>query len=303
MTVVHDLDQILAASPVLRRCLHGVERAASSEAPILVLGEAGSGRTTLARAIHQASARSKAPLVEVDPAVIPVTLFEADFFGYERGAFTSAAAANPGRIGRARGGSLLLDHVEELPVSTQPKLLRLLAERRYTPLGGEELPADVRFLATAPADLASRVERGIFRADLYYRLEVLAFRLPALKQRQSELPELIAQFLVDLGERFGRPGLRLSSKASRWMFDHPWPGNLRQLRNVLEREVLLRDGEELDPGPEQAEGGAPLALSELEAREIRRALAYTRGHQTRAAQLLGISRKALWEKRRRHGIP
>lgn len=303
MTVVHDLDQLLAASPVLRRRLHGVERAASSEAPILVLGEAGSGRTTLARAIHQASARSKAPLVEVDPAVIPVTLFEADFFGYERGAFTGAAAANPGRVGRARGGSLLLDHVEELPVSTQPKLLRLLAERRYTPLGGEELPADVRFLATASADLASRVERGIFRADLYYRLEVLAFRLPALWQRQSELPELIAQFLVDLGERFGRPGLRLSSKASRWMFDHSWPGNLRQLRNVLEREVLLHDGEELDPGPEQAEGGAPLALSELEAREIRRALAYTRGHQTRAAKLLGISRKALWEKRRRHGIP
>ncbi len=284
--------------------LFGLDRAAASEAPVLILGEAGTGRSSLARSIHAASPRASEPLVEVDPGVVPSELFEGDLFGFRRGAFTGAMEDNPGRMGRAQGGALFLDHVEELPLAVQPKLLRLIAERKYTPLGGEEVSADVRFLAAATPDLSLRVEKGAFRADLFYRLEVLAFHLPPLRERVAELPRLLAALLADLGERFGRPELRLSSRGRAWMEEYPWPGNLRQLRNVLERELVLHNGEELDPEvPADALGGRPRSLQEVEEEQIRATLAYTRGHQGRSATLLGISRKALWQKRRRFGIP
>ena len=284
--------------------LRGIERAAASDAPVLVAGEPGSGRSTLARALHAASPRAAGPLVEVDPAVVPSALFESELFGYRAGAFTGALAAMEGRAARAEGGTLVLDHVEELPLAAQPKLLRLIAERRYAPLGGEERAAEVRFVALGTLDLPERVARGAFRADLFYRLEVLAFLLPPLRERREDLPLLIEELLADLGERFGRPGLELAPRARAWMLDHPWPGNLRQLRNVLERALVLSPDGPLDPEPPAAVlESRPRPLLDLEKEEIRRALAYTRGHQGRAAELLGISRKALWEKRKRYGIP
>lgn len=292
--------------PGLAGPLRGVERAAESDAPVLLAGEPGTGRSTLARALHAASPRAAGPLVEVDPAVVPSSLFESELFGYRAGAFTGALQAMEGRAARAQGGTLVLDHVEELPLAAQPKLLRLIAERRYAPLGGEETAADVRFVALGAPDLPERVARGAFRADLFYRLEVLAFRLPPLRERRADLPLLLAELLADLGERFGRPGLELAPRTRAWMLEHPWPGNLRQLRNVLERALVLSpDGEvPLEPEPPAAVlESRPRALLDLEKEEIRRALAYTRGHQGRAAELLGISRKALWEKRKRYGIP
>jgi DNA-binding NtrC family response regulator len=311
---------MLAVYPALAAALRGIEKAASTEAPVLILGEAGTGRTSLARALHDASPRAAGPLIEVDPGALPSALFESELFGHRAGAFTGAVAAGEGRVARAAGGTLVLDHVEELPLASQPKLLRLLAERRYAPLGGEEVPADARFLALGPDDLTHRIARGAFRADLYYRLEVVAFRLPPLRQRQADLPALLDAMVADLTERFGRPGLRLAPAASGWMAEHPWPGNLRQLRNVLERALILGSGGEpgtagaagvgaLDPSPpdEPAPGVSerqpPRPLVEMEKQQIRAALAWTRGHQGRAAALLGISRKALWEKRRRYGIP
>jgi DNA-binding NtrC family response regulator len=311
----------LAAYPVLGAALRGVERAAASEAPVLIVGESGTGRTSLARALHDASPRAEGPLVEVDPGALPAALFESELFGHRAGAFTGATAAADGRVARAAGGTLVLDHVEELPLASQPKLLRLLAERRYAPLGGEEVQAAARFVAVGPDDLVHRIQRGAFRADLYYRLEVLAFRLPPLRERRADLPPLLDAMLADLGDRFGRPALRLAPAARGWMLEHAWPGNLRQLRNVLERALILGPaagpgaaGEPslLDPPPPSEDGDVPpdaagepepLPLVEIEKRHIRAALAWTRGHQGRAAALLGISRKALWEKRRRHGIP
>lgn len=289
---------------MLAAALPGAERAAASDVPVLVLGEPGSGRSTLARAFHAASPRAAGPLVEVDPAAFPSSLFESELFGYRAGAFTGAERDVEGRVARARGGSLLLDQVEELPLAVQPKLLRLLAERRYAPLGGPELDADVRFLAIGAEDLPARAARGLFRSDLFYRLEVLSYRVPPLRERRPELPALAERMLADLAERLGRPRPELARGALDWMLEHPWPGNLRQLRNVLERGLLLAGAGPIDPPrPEGGGGERPRRLIEVEEEQIRRALAYTRGHQGRAAELLGISRKALWEKRKRLGIP
>jgi DNA-binding NtrC family response regulator len=298
------LDRLTGGFPVLGESLKGAGRAAATDAPVLILGEPGSGRSTLARALHGASRRAASPLVEVDPGAVPSTLFESEFFGYRAGAFTGAEKGSDGRVARAEGGTLVLDHVEELPLAAQPKLLRLVAERRYSPLGGTEMPADVRFVAIGSEDLPARVARETFRPDLFYRLEVLAFRLPPLRERRRDLPAVLDHLLADLAERFDRPGLELAPRARAWMLEHPWPGNLRQVRNVLERGLILSgDGLVDPPVPEGSTEGRPRPLLEVEKELIRNALAYTRGHQGRAAGLLGISRKALWEKRRRYGIP
>jgi DNA-binding NtrC family response regulator len=298
------LARLLAEFPSLSESLRGAERAAATSAPILILGEPGSGRSTVARALHGASPRAGGALVEVDPGSIPSTLFESEFFGYRAGAFTGAERASEGRVARAEGGTLVLDHVEELPLASQPKLLRLVAERCYAPLGGAEVEADVRFLALGSEDLPRRVAREAFRPDLFYRLEVLAFRLPPLRERRADLLAILDHLLLDLGERFGHPGPELAPRARAWMLEHPWPGNLRQLRNTLERALILADGGPVDPPPpEGLLEGRPRPLLEVEMEQIRNALAYTRGHQGRAAELLGISRKALWEKRKRYGIP
>jgi DNA-binding NtrC family response regulator len=305
---------LVAGSAALAGALAGIERAASTDSPLLILGEPGSGRSTLARAVHRASPRRAGPLVELDPGALPAGLFEGELFGWRAGAFTGADRAGEGRVARAAGGSLLLDHVEELPLAAQPKLLRLVAERRYAPLGAAEAEADVRFLAIGPDDLPRRVERGAFRADLYYRLGVLTFRLPPLRERRDDLAELAGRLLADLGERFGRPAPELAPEALAWMRRHPWAGNLTELRNLLERALIL----DRPPGDGRgAEGGGPLSpappagsieerppsLAEVERAAIRRALAHARGHQGRAAAILGISRKALWQKRKRYGIP
>jgi DNA-binding NtrC family response regulator len=299
------LSRLLQDFPALAESLRGVERAAATDAPVLLLGEPGTGRSTLARALHGASARAAGPLVEIDPGSIPSTLFESEFFGYRAGAFTGAERASEGRVARAEGGTLVLDHVAELPLYSQPKLLRLVAEHLYSPLGGTETGADVRFLAIGSEDLPRRVARETFRPDLFYRLEVLAFRLPPLRERRADLPRVIDHLLADLGERFGLRDAALSPRAQGWMIDHPWPGNLRQLRNTLERGLILAEGGgPVDPPqPEGFQESRPRPLLEVEKEQIRAALAYTRGHQGRAAELLGISRKALWEKRKRYGIP
>ncbi|KAB2959193.1 MAG: sigma-54-dependent Fis family transcriptional regulator, partial [Thermoanaerobaculia bacterium] len=229
--------------------------------------------------------------------------FESELFGHRAGAFTGADRARPGRVARAEGGTLVLDHVEELPLASQPKLLRLLAERRYAPLGGADALADVRFVAIAGEDLAARVERGAFRDDLYWRLEVLTFRLPPLRERRSDVLPLAEALLADLALRFARRP-ELSERARAWFPEHDWPGNLRQLRNLLERELLRSRSDRLDPEPPRPAAAAiPKSLEQAEREAILAALAFTRGRQGRAAELLGISRKGLWEKRRRLGVP
>ena len=298
------LADLVASSPTLAERLRGIDRAAHSEAPVLILGEPGTGRSTLARAVHRASRRRQAPLVELDPAAVPSTLFESELFGHRAGAFTGAETSEQGRVGLAEGGTLVLDHVEALPLAAQPKLLRLLSERRYAPLGGRDQAADIRFVAIGSDDLRERVAQGAFRDDLFYRLEVLAFELPPLRDRLGDLPILCEGLLADLARRFDRTPPSLRPRDLEWMARYPWPGNLRQLRNVLERALVVAEGDRFAPEPpKDAEAGRPRSLQEVEHDEILKALAYTRGHQGNAAEILGISRKALWEKRRRLGIP
>ena len=295
---------LVGASPSLAARLKGAERAARSDSPILILGEPGTGRSTLARAFHRASPRRHGPLVELDPGVVPSTLFEGELFGFEAGAFTGAERPSEGRVARAAGGTLVLDHLEEMPLDIQPKLLRLVSERLYAPLGGRERPADVRFIAIGGDDLPQRMELGAFRSDLYYRLEVLAFRLPPLRERRADLPPICEALLAELARRFSRPAPRLAERSREWMAEYGWPGNLRQVRNLLERALIVTGGDEIEPEvPRGAGAERPVTLRELEREHILRTLAYTRGHQGRAAELLGISRKALWEKRKRLGIP
>lgn len=302
--VGESLDKLLLASPSLAETLRGIDLAAATQTPVLILGESGTGRSALARAIHRHSPRSVGPLVEVDPGVVPASLFESDLFGYRSGAFTGAESDSPGRVELARLGTLVLDHVEALPITIQPKLLRLLAEQRYAPLGGRDRRADVRFVAIATPDLRRRVDSGAFRADLFFRLEVLAFHLPPLRRRLADLPTLVQSLLEDLAHRFGRSIPKLTESSWDWMSDYSWPGNLRQVRNLLERQMILSTGDELElPPPADAVELQPCSLMDLEREHILRTLAYTRGHQGRAAEILGISRKALWEKRKRFDIP
>jgi DNA-binding NtrC family response regulator len=285
------------------RALRGADRAAMSSSAVLILGEPGSGRTSLARALHEANEERTGRLVELDVGTIPSTLFESELFGYRSGAFSGAGRDYAGRVARANGGTLLLDHIEELPIETQPKLLRLLAEGTYTPLGGRDVEAQTRVIAIASQELPERIRRGLFREDLYYRLDVLSFVLPPLRRRLEDVEVLVADVLDDLRRRYDRPDLSIDPEALEWMRRYSWPGNLRQLKNLLERQLVLSDTPLLNPEPPpDSSGERPRRLRDAELDELRKALAYTRGHQGRAAALLGISRKSLWEKRRRFGI-
>jgi DNA-binding NtrC family response regulator len=280
----------------------GIERIADSESPVLVLGEAGTGRSSLARTIHASSRRRDQILMEIDVASLPSDLFESELFGHGKGAFTGAERAQVGRIQRADGGTVVLDHVDDIPRRAQPKLLRVLSEKRLSPIGLDEVKVDVRFIAIGSTDLTQRVEQGHFRRDLFHRLEVLTLRIPTVWEQEDEIQDIVEVLLEDTRGRLGRPELRLAASALEWMREYRWPGNLREIRNVLERAAVLSESGILNPAPATLHD-QPRTLVELEREEILKALAYTKGHQGKAAALLGVSRKALWQKRRRLGLP
>ena len=237
---------IIGESPQLLTALGQLEQVAASDATVMLLGESGTGKELFARALHLQSPRSERPFVKVNCAAIPDTLFEAELFGHEKGAYTGASQSRAGRFEQAAGGTLFLDEIGDLPLPVQVKLLRVLQERVIERLGGHgEIPVDVRIVAATHQDLGALVRSGRFRLDLYYRLNVIPIRLPALRERPGDIKLLVRHLLSQLNQRHQRNVL-FTPQALSSLVSYPWPGNIRQLYNVLERIVLLSQSDEID---------------------------------------------------------
>ncbi len=301
--------EIIGTSPALRRVLDIALQAAPSSATVLVLGESGTGKELLARFIHQQSGRRDAPFVAVNCSAIPEAILEAELFGHEKGAFTGAHQRREGRFAKASGGTLFLDEIGELSLSVQVKLLRVLQEGEYEPVGGDTQKADVRIVAATNKDLKAEVSAGRFREDLYYRLNVIALTSPPLRTRREDIPLLVDHFLGVYGQKNKKPRLGVAPEAMRKMLDYTWPGNVRELENVVERAVVLsrsdklmlddlpdtvRDAEPSEPSTITFSVGTP--LDEVELRLIRETLRHARGDKSVAAQLLGISTRTIYRK-------
>jgi len=295
-------------------------RVAHTETTVLLTGESGTGKEVVARFIHHASRRSLGPFVAINCAALPDQLLESELFGHERGAFTGAVSAKPGRIEQAAGGVLFLDEVGEMAPTVQAKLLRVLEEREFMRLGSTRiLRADIRVIAATNRDLHAAMQRGEFREDLYYRLGVFEITLPALRTRLDDILELADTFLEEIGENVGRPAAGISRDAKDQLLAYAWPGNVRELRNAIERAVILADGgvirsEHLPvtvPRPVALRGddvpGAPLPaggvnLESIERSLVVQALKQARHNKTRAAKLLGLTRAQLYSRIEKYGL-
>jgi two-component system response regulator HydG len=301
--------EIVGSSPILRRVLDVANQAAPSSATVLVLGESGTGKELIARYIHERSARASGPFVAVNCSAIPETILEAELFGHERGAFTGAHERREGRFAKATGGTLFLDEIGELSPTVQVKLLRVIQEGEYEPIGGDTVPADVRIVAATNKDLAAEVAAGRFREDLFYRLNVIAITAPPLRTRREDIPLLVDHFLGVYCAKNGRPRLTAPHEVVQLLTDYRWQGNVRELENVIERAVVLCRGDALtaDDLPDtirDAAGSAPSALSvsvgtpldEVERRLIRETLRHAGNDKSVAAQLLGISTRTIYRK-------
>ncbi|HET6373871.1 MAG TPA: sigma-54 dependent transcriptional regulator [Candidatus Polarisedimenticolia bacterium] len=305
---------IVAQSATMKRVLDMVSRAASAPAtPVLLLGESGTGKELLARALHRESARSERRFLAINCSAIPEALLESQLFGHRRGAFTDAREDRRGLFQEAEGGTLLLDEIGDMPLALQGKLLRVLQEREVHPIGAPApIPVDVRIIASTHRDLEAYVREGRFRQDLFYRLNVVAMRVPPLRERPEDLLPLVAHFLEKHGTALGRPACTMSAEATDVLRRHQWPGNVRELENAVERALVLgRDdvirAEDL-PEALRAPSSAPLGslvprpLAEVEREHILRALRAMRNNKTAAARLLGFDRKTLYRKLRAFGI-
>jgi two-component system response regulator AtoC len=292
---------IIGRHPTVRAALRLLDRVAKTNSTVLLTGESGTGKELFARALHGLSARKEGPFVGVNCAAIPETLLENELFGHEKGAFTGAHRRQVGRFEAAHGGTLLLDEIGELPLRTQSKVLRVLEERTFERVGSSRsLKADVRLVAATNRDLRSMVEAGGFRDDLYYRLEVFPIELPPLRDRASDIP-LLAQHLVEaIAVRLGVTPRVLTSEAAGLLEHHEWPGNVRQLANVLERAMIVGDGPRLEAAELKALLSAESGRSERQ--RICDALDQSAGDKHRAAQYLGMSYRTLLRRIKEHDL-
>lgn len=315
--------QIVGNSSLLMRALQRARAAANTGADVLIEAESGTGKELLARFIHDASDRSQKPFVAVNCAAVPETLLESELFGHGRGAFTGAVASRPGKFESANGGTILLDEIGEMPLNLQPKLLRALQEREFERLGeGRTVRVDIRVIATTNVSLAEMVERGQFRADLYYRLNVIPLTLPPLRERCEDIAMLACHFAEQFALQNGAGRPRLHADFIERLQAHNWPGNVRELANFMRRVMTLSGTLEIDarcfemefqgavpaqrPVPVKAASvpapaGTP--IRELERMHLENTLALTDGNRTHAAAMLGISLRTLRNKIREYGLP
>ncbi len=315
-------EEILGDDPAIAEVRALVERVARGRTTVLVTGESGTGKEVAARAIHDGGRRSQ-PFVAINCGAIPEGLIESELFGHERGSFTGASEAKPGLFEVAGAGTLFLDEVGELPPPVQVKLLRALQERKLRRVGGSaDLPFEARVIAATNRDLEAEVKAGRFREDLFYRLDVIRIRMPPLRERRGDLPRFLDHFLARFAVEAGRPRPRVSPEAAALLAAWGWPGNLRELANVVERAVTLCPGDEIGPGllPPALRGAPPAAaaaalaevppegldlqahLDALERRALEQALARTGGVRTEAARLLGLTFRSLRYRLAKFGI-
>ncbi|MBK7876643.1 MAG: sigma-54-dependent Fis family transcriptional regulator [Planctomycetes bacterium] len=309
------VEGVVGGSPTMLAVFTRVRTVAPTDATVLVQGESGTGKERIARALHHHSSRANGPFVALSCAALPESLLEAELFGYEKGAFTDARKERRGRFELADKGTLFLDDIDDMPLDMQVKFLRVLQERSFERLGAEQpITVDIRVVAATKVPLLDRVKAGRFREDLYYRINVVPVMLPPLRERKGDVPLLVQHFV----ERHGRGRPYTISRATMALLErHPWPGNVRELENAVQRAIALagdrrelaaEDLLALDPrwrgAVEVKPGVRPLreVLREHEVEHIKLALAETGGHRSQTADLLGISRKVLWEKMRDFGI-
>lgn len=314
---------LFGVSDEMQRIRRTVDRVASVRVPVLIRGESGSGKEVLANYLHANSSWSDKPLVKVNCAAIPGALLESELFGYEKGSFTGAYNSRPGKFELANGGTIVLDEIADIDSNLQAKLLQVLQDGRFSRIGDlEERRADVRIICISNRDIEAEIQKGTFREDLYYRINVVNIQLPPLRQRLEDLPLLVDYFLKSYGERFGRRVQPLSSSLLERFRQHQWPGNIRELENYLKRYVILEsfdsvigELEERTRGPVVAGFQLPpandfslkkfskLASQQAEHYLILEALKNTRWNRKRAAELLGISYRALLYKIKETGLP
>ena len=302
--------EFLTRDPATLEILALADRAAPTDASVLITGESGTGKEILARRVHRHSQRGGGPFVVVNSAALPEGLAESELFGHEKGAFTGAVTRHRGRLELAGGGTLFLDEIGELSKAVQAKLLRALEAREIERVGGDRpIAVDFRLIAATNRDLESEVANGRFRSDLFYRLNVVSLPLPPLRDRLGDLDVLVPKLKQSLAERLGLPDRELSPEAMEALRQRRWPGNVRELRNVLERSLIAAAGEQVEVGDlpplaMQADSLSPgsLSLEERERQAILEALKQTGGHRERAARLLGISVRTLYNRLKRYGI-
>ncbi len=305
---------VIGSSRPWRQALAHAAKVGATEATVLLTGESGTGKEVIAHLIHDTSRRAGGPFVALNCAALPEALLESELFGYEKGAFTGAVVARPGRVEQAAGGTLFLDEVGEMTPAVQAKFLRVLQEREFQRLGGTRVQkANVRVIAATNRDLHAALGRGELREDLYYRLHVFAICLPPLRERPEDIPALVEHFITALGPAvLGRPAAGISREAHERLLAHSWPGNVRELRNAVERALILSDGEMIMPEhlpaqpetPPEAEA-APRENLDLETTErdlVERALRHAGQNKAKAARLLGLTRTKLYTRMQRFGL-
>jgi DNA-binding NtrC family response regulator len=313
----HDFGEILGESPALIRLLDQVALVAATDSAVLIQGETGTGKELVARAIHDRSQRREHPLIKINCAALPRELVESELFGHEKGAFTGATQQRRGRFELADGGTLFLDEVGELPLETQPKLLRVLQEQEFERVGGTKpLRTDVRLIAATNRDLQQRVNAGTFRSDLYYRLNVFPLFLPPLRERREDIPRLIRHFLARAERKLGKPLVNVGSACLEHAMAYDWPGNVRELENYVERSAILGKAAPLEvaepPSPQVDRAAKPAVaqtsskiLEDVERSHILRVLEQTQWAiegERGAARILGLNPSTLRGRLRKLGI-
>jgi DNA-binding NtrC family response regulator len=309
-----EMGALVGDSPALRQTLQRLARAAEGDATVLLRGESGTGKELMARALHDQGRRRKGPFIKVHCAALPDNLLESELFGDEKGAFTGAACRKPGRVELAEGGTLFLDEIGDITPAVQVKLLRLLQDRAFERLGGTaSIAANVRFVAATHRDLEAMVAKGEFREDLFYRLNVVPIFIPPLRERPGDVERLAGHFCAALGASHrGRP-MALEPAALALLQAQPWPGNVRQLQNLIERLIVLGDGETLRADDVERELGRPRLVPagepsldsrrrSAEREALQDALGRASGNRTVAARLLGVSRRTLYNKLAEHQL-